>query len=138
MLEQGKVIFLTKYNEIKQGATFSPNKFVRFAKNTGKIGLSVLPDYINEAIIENINNPHPNKNYYIDDGKYTIKISTMEVNDELEFSYFIKYNSTEKIAKPKPSYEKFLNSSSMYMVAGIIVLIILLVCSLPILKGILG
>jgi len=129
---------LTKYNEIKQGATFSPNKFVRFAKNASKIGLSIFPDSINDAILENIDNPRPNKNYYIDDGKYTIKIAVADVKDDLEFSYFIKYNSTEKITQPKQSYEKYLSSSSMYMGAGIIVLIGLLICSLPILKGIFG
>jgi hypothetical protein len=138
VLEQGRVIYLTKYEEIKKGATFSPNKFVRFAKNKGKIGISILPDYINDAISESIDNPRPNKNYYIDDGKYTVKISVLESDNDLEFSYFIKYNSTEKIATPKTSYEAYLTSSTQFVVAGVIVVISLVVCSLPILKGILG
>ena len=130
---------MNKYDEIKKGAINSPNKYNIFAKNVGDIGLSILPDVINQCLKRDID-PKPNKNYYVDDGEFSIKISTGEDPDELAFTYYIKHNVEEEI-KPiekKDDYKNFLSSTTMYMVSVIIVVIMLVIFSMPILKGLFG
>lgn len=129
---------LTNYEDIKKTSQQTPNQYIVFGRVHELPIISILPDPINTELKRVINPKIPNKTYYVDDGKYTIRILSKFIGKDIGFEFALKYND-ETAKKKKPiaqmNYDDYVQNYKFYLISGAIVILALLIFSLPILKS---
>jgi len=131
---------MTNYEDIKRTSQQTPNQYIVFGKTFDFPKISILPDPINMELEKVINRKAPNKTYYVDDGKYTLRIISKNIGNDMVFEFGLKYNDLTKpknAANPPTSYEEYLETFKYYIISGVIVLACLLIFSIPIINSLL-
>jgi len=130
---------MTNYEDIKKTSQQTPNQYINFGKVFDFPKISILPEPINVELARVINRKIPNKTYYVDDGKYTIRIISKFIGNDIVFEFSLKYNDLTKTGKPTKaptSYEEYLENFKYYIISGVIVLTCLLIFSIPIINSV--